>query len=261
MRAVVDRDDAGFVSGFHEQHDVTWALNDLVVAHVARPIAPAKTRHAPRQTAKRVSDIGWRRGLSKRGVGGRLSVPALWCDRRNASVLRIDDERRAIVELEVDHVGGAVSGVRVGVALGVGQHRLEHAITDGEVAVAGLEQALGASSELGDLFVGQMPFALECLRAARVAWRCERARRPEDQAGRRRCAVPSRASQCPRRTDALSTGRSGVARDMRTVMTHRPPRISGSVRSTMTREWHVRAWPITANWRGVLTQGEITDQA
>ena len=79
------------------------------------------------------------------------------------AVRRIDDERRAVVELEVNHVRGAVSGVRVGVRLGIGQHCLVDAITDGEVAVAGPEQARGSSSELGDLVVGQCRSALERL--------------------------------------------------------------------------------------------------
>ena len=52
----------------------------------------------------------------------------------------------------------------IGVAIGVGQHRLEDAVADREVAVAGLEQSLRAASELGDFLVGQPRLAFELFR-------------------------------------------------------------------------------------------------
>ena len=83
MRAAVERNDAGFVAGFHVENDDAWRLEDLVVAHVAGPVATAQARHAPGDAAQGVADIRGHRGSLKGGVGRDLPAAAFRSQRRN----------------------------------------------------------------------------------------------------------------------------------------------------------------------------------
>src|SRR5262245_7720997 len=81
------------------------------------------------------------------------------------TIQRIGDKRVAIVELEIDHLVRAVRGVRIRVAIGIGEYGLIHAVPDREITVAALEQTLGTSSEFRDFVVGQSRFAFELFRS------------------------------------------------------------------------------------------------
>src|SRR5262249_20629032 len=104
MRTSVERNDAGFVAGFHEQHDVGRGLNDLVEAKIARTIASPEPRRAPRQAAKRVIEIFRAIGPPYRGGSRFASLAAFSRQGRNVSVRWIGDERCMVIELTFDHV-------------------------------------------------------------------------------------------------------------------------------------------------------------
>src|SRR5262245_20414973 len=93
VRTSVERNDACFVAGLHEQHDVCRGLNDLVVAKIARAVASAEPRHAPRQAAKRVTEIFRAIGPLCRGGGHLAPLAAFSSEGGNVSVRWIGDER------------------------------------------------------------------------------------------------------------------------------------------------------------------------
>ena len=101
------------------------------------------------------------RGRSER----RLSLARRRCQRRDAAVGRIGHERGVVVELAIDHFNRAVRRVRVPVLGGVGEGRQEHGISCSEVAVSGLEDAVGTLPQFDDLLIRETVPSFEGLGA------------------------------------------------------------------------------------------------
>ena len=178
MRAAVHVDDARFVYGLEEQDDVRRRLDDLVIAE--RPgasVGSTEPRHAIRQAPFDMGEIfrslGWTPAPC---IGRRLSLLRFGCQRRNPAVRRIDDERRTIVELPLDHLERGARRRRALEGVDIGERGEIDGVAPGEVGVGVLEQAVGSLPQLGDLVVGQRLPAFQRLRAFE---RCRAAVQPD----------------------------------------------------------------------------------
>src|SRR5690606_9009361 len=96
VRTTVERDDARIVNLLGIDQYVIGRLHDLVVAVVARQQIGYAIRAA---TLGQRATFGAVIRASPRALDALCGAA---CQRRNASVRRIDDERRAIVELPLD---------------------------------------------------------------------------------------------------------------------------------------------------------------
>src|SRR5438034_9312917 len=163
MWAAVHRNDAGLMTRLHEQHHIPWRLNNLVIPQVACAITSAESRYAPRDATERVVEVFWTVATPRSRGRSLPPSPRLCGERRNVSIGRIHHERRVVIELSLDHLLRAMGRPRTLEPSRVRQGRQKHRVASSEIAVAALEDPIGARFQLGHFLVSQEWFPFERL--------------------------------------------------------------------------------------------------
>ena len=167
MRTVADLNHPGVVPHFHVDGESARRLNDLIVVVVAGAEHRHAAGHAP---------------LTERDVLGAIirmesticclfgtALLRLWRGRRELSVFRVGDERRAFFEPAPDDPERVVVARRVGgdetllLAEDITKRRGVHRVAECGVGIA-LEQLSGGSLHVAQFLVGQHRAALQLIR-------------------------------------------------------------------------------------------------
>src|SRR5262249_13736373 len=108
VRTAVEWNDPRLVTHFEVDNHVAWRLHNLVVGQIALAVTSAQTRYRPRDAPDGGAEIlGTSRPLSGSPSRGATSTRVV-CQRRDVAIGGIRDERRAVVEVALDHLLGTM---------------------------------------------------------------------------------------------------------------------------------------------------------
>jgi hypothetical protein len=195
MRTSVERNDARLVDEFRDEHDVVGSLHDLVVAVRSGPVIAAESGCAERQAAAIVADVFGIGGIEtnpRRRKSARALLPGRRL-RRHLAIRWIDDERRPVVELTLDHVGRPGRRIRTLVPIDIAERREEDGVSARIIGVLLLEDSIGALFQLGDFLLREMRAPFERVRPFQ---RRGAVADPRFPAGRACCVWADREPRC-----------------------------------------------------------------
>ena len=165
MRSPIQWNDPRVVERLHDDDDVSGPLNDLIIAIEGIGADAADSRHPGGNAARVAVQILGASGCAI--ICRERSAPLLrcWRQRWNPSIGWIDNQRRPMVELTLNHVSSAAVGaVRAPVLFGIRQGGEEEIVTHRKIGVAVCEESIRVPFQVCNFCVSERRSALESLR-------------------------------------------------------------------------------------------------
>jgi len=165
MRSPIRWNDPRVVERLHGDDDVSGPLHDLVKAIEGIGADAADSWHPGSNAARVAVQILGASGCAIPCRERRAPLLRGWRQRGNPSIGRVNNQRRAILELPPLHASGtAVGAVRVSILVGICQGGEEQIVADRKIGVAIAEQPIGIAFQVGNLGVSERRSALQGFR-------------------------------------------------------------------------------------------------